>query len=62
MLWRAIETNSKCEFANRMDHFMRGNIKSEALSQDCDLKTIKSYASGYKLITCKGQGGFASQK
>lgn len=62
MLWRAIETNSDCEFTNGTDHFMTVNIKFEALSQDCDLKIIKSHASGYKLITCKSQEGFASQK
>lgn len=62
MLWRAIDTNRKCEFANGMDHFMTVNIKFEALSQDRDLKIIKSHASGCKLITCKGQEGFASQK
>lgn len=62
MLWEAIETNSESEFANGMDHFMTVNIKFEAQSQDGDLKIIKSHASGYKLITCKGQEGFASQK
>lgn len=62
MLWRAIETNSEYESENGMDHFITVNIKFEALSQDCDLKIIKSHASGYKLITCTGQEGFASQK